>query len=140
MLAATIRIVELEAQVAGFEAARFAYASEFPLDEEGFPDKGSIHQNIRELKKQRDEALHQVQVLREALSTCQSSKTSMHQSFNEMLVNQALSEIPSPGVLCESEPVAWLSTDCIGERYLCFSKPNDKDSSEPLYRKKGETP
>jgi len=32
------------------EAARFAYASEFGLDEEGQPDKGSIHQNIRALK------------------------------------------------------------------------------------------
>jgi len=32
-----------------------------------------------------------------------------------------------------SEPVAWLSIDCIGERYLCFSKPNDNDEVYPLY-------
>ena len=44
------RIKELESQVSGLEAARFAYASEFALDEEGMPDKGSIHQNIRKLK------------------------------------------------------------------------------------------
>lgn len=44
------RIKELESQVSGLEAARFAYASEFALDEEGMPDKGSIHQNIRNLK------------------------------------------------------------------------------------------
>ena len=33
----------------------------------------------------------------------------------------------------EQEPVAWLSTDCIGERYLCFSKPSDNDPVQPLY-------
>ena len=31
------------------------------------------------------------------------------------------------------EPVAWLSTDCIGERYLGFSKPSDNDPVQPLY-------
>jgi hypothetical protein len=31
------------------------------------------------------------------------------------------------------EPVAWLSTDCIGERYLCFTKPKDNDPVQPLY-------
>ena len=30
------------------------------------------------------------------------------------------------------EPVAWLSTDCIGERYLCFTKPKDSDPVRPL--------
>ena len=30
------------------------------------------------------------------------------------------------------EPVAWLSTDCIGERYLCFTKPKDSDHVRPL--------
>jgi hypothetical protein len=30
------------------------------------------------------------------------------------------------------EPVAWLSVDCIGERYLCFTKPNDSDPARPL--------
>lgn len=32
----------------------------------------------------------------------------------------------------EGEPVAWLSTDSIGERYLCFTKPNDSDPVRPL--------
>lgn len=43
----------LEAQareIAGLQAARMAYASEFPLDGEGEPDVGSIHQNIRAMK------------------------------------------------------------------------------------------
>jgi hypothetical protein len=34
------------------EAARIAYASEFPPDAEGDPDVGNIHANIRALKKQ----------------------------------------------------------------------------------------
>lgn len=36
----------------------------------------------------------------------------------------------SPAVA--GEPVAWLSTDSIGERYLCFTKPNDSDPVRPL--------
>lgn len=35
----------------------------------------------------------------------------------------------------DSEPVAWLSIDSIGERYLCFDKPLDNDSVQPLYIK-----
>ena len=31
------------------------------------------------------------------------------------------------------EPLAWLSVDSIGERYLCFSKPLDRDHAAPLY-------
>jgi hypothetical protein len=33
----------------------------------------------------------------------------------------------------EQEPVAWLSIDSIGERYLCFDKPLDNDPVKPLY-------
>lgn len=43
----------LEAQareIAGLQAARMAYAREFPFDAEGEPDVGSIHQNIRAMK------------------------------------------------------------------------------------------
>ena len=32
-----------------------------------------------------------------------------------------------------AEPVAWLSTDSIGERHLCFDKPLDNDPVQPLY-------
>jgi hypothetical protein len=45
-----------EANSAGFNAARVAYASEFPPNAEGEPDVGSIHQNIRALKAQLAEA------------------------------------------------------------------------------------
>ena len=40
------RTVERDA----LKVARIAYASEFGFDEEGQPDVGSIHQNIRKLK------------------------------------------------------------------------------------------
>jgi len=33
----------------------------------------------------------------------------------------------------QDEPVAWLSIDSIGERYLCFSKPRDNDQVHALY-------
>ncbi len=40
-------MAELRAELSEYKAARVAYASEFPLDEDGQPDVGSIHQNIR---------------------------------------------------------------------------------------------
>lgn len=38
----------------GLCAARMAYASEFQCDADGLPDVGSVHQNIRALKAERD--------------------------------------------------------------------------------------
>lgn len=43
---------------------------------------------------------------------------------------EALERATPPAVA--GEPVAWLSTDCIGERYLCFTKPKDSDHVRPL--------
>lgn len=43
-------VAQLEERNSGLEAARLAYASEFPLNSKGEPDVGSIHQNIRKLK------------------------------------------------------------------------------------------
>ncbi|QVQ26800.1 hypothetical protein [Achromobacter deleyi] len=43
-------IERLGSRATGLEAARTAYASEFPADENGDPDVGSIHANIRKLK------------------------------------------------------------------------------------------
>ena len=50
----------LEKEVAGLNAARFAYASEFKLDPEGQPDIGSIHRNIRALKASNIELIEAV--------------------------------------------------------------------------------
>ncbi len=44
------RFFDEQAKVQGLQAARVAYASEFPLNEEGEPDVGNIHANIRALK------------------------------------------------------------------------------------------
>lgn len=52
----------LEAQareIEGLRAARQAYASEFPLNNEGEPDVGSIHQNIRAMKAKIESLLKQ---------------------------------------------------------------------------------
>lgn len=40
-------VIELRERVAQLEAARIAYASEFPLNADGEPDVGNIHANIR---------------------------------------------------------------------------------------------
>ena len=42
---------ELKRELGGLRAARIAYASEFPFTLDGDPDTGSIHANIRELKR-----------------------------------------------------------------------------------------
>lgn len=46
-----IAIIEAaNARIAQFEAARIAYASEFPPNADGEPDVGNIHANIRAMK------------------------------------------------------------------------------------------
>jgi len=40
----------------------------------------------------------------------------------------------------KQEPAAWLSVDSIGERYLCFTKPEDGDEVHPLYLSAGAQP
>lgn len=56
------------ARIAELEAARFAYASEFGVDDEGLPDKGSIHANIRAIKAERDALRAELARMREPLS------------------------------------------------------------------------
>ena len=43
-------VLELRRQIDSLNAARIAYANEFPLTEDGEPDVGNIHANIRRLK------------------------------------------------------------------------------------------
>lgn len=45
----------LRAEVSGLRAARIAYANEFPATEDGDPDTGNIHANIRALKARADD-------------------------------------------------------------------------------------
>ena len=51
-------------------------------------------------------------------------------AFVRDFARAVLAKFGTPAVA--GEPVAWLSTDCIGERYLCFTKPNDSDPARPL--------
>ena len=67
---------------------------------------------------------------------CHELLMSMEPSANEheavlKFVRAALARWGTPPAVA-GEPVAWLSTDCIGERYLCFTKPNDSDPARPL--------
>ncbi len=48
------------------------------------------------------------------------------------LVRAALAKWGQPQAVAGGEPVAWLSVDCIGERYLCFTRPDDDDPVRPL--------
>ena len=47
------------------------------------------------------------------------------------IMRATLAKWGTPPVVA-GEPVAWLSTDCIGERYLCFTKPKDSNPARPL--------
>ena len=47
------------------------------------------------------------------------------------IARAVLAKYGTPPVVA-GEPVAWLSTDCIGERYLCFTKPKDSNPARPL--------
>lgn len=53
-------------RLAALEAARLAYASEFPLNAEGEPDTDNIHQNIRALKQRLAELEEELASAREA--------------------------------------------------------------------------
>ena len=53
---------DLEAELSALKAARIAYASEFPPNEDGDPDVGSIHQNIRALKAENKRLLELLEI------------------------------------------------------------------------------
>jgi hypothetical protein len=53
--------------------------------------------------------------------------------IGKLLAEHAMSKVQRLGQEIEQEPVAWLSTDSIGERHLCFDKPLDNDPVQPLY-------
>ena len=92
---------------------------------------------LSELDHQRDEALRQVVVLREAVDAAAkfADRNGYHSTARGFA--DVLSEIPSPGVLCESEPVLFEHASGLITR-------EDKDcragARTPLYRKKGESP
>ena len=54
-------------------------------------------------------------------------------AIKEAIREHAMYEVQRLGQEIEQEPVAFLSTDGLGERYLCFDKPQDDDPVQPLY-------
>jgi len=56
-------LAEARNRISQLEAARIGYAKEFPVDDEGLPDAGSIHQNIRKLKAELAEARRDSELL-----------------------------------------------------------------------------
>jgi len=73
-----------------------------------------------EVLKQALEALKDVGVL-----TDREWQAVHKNKANEL--RQAIAELES------QEPVAFLSTDSLGERYLCFDRPQDDDPVQSLY-------
>lgn len=67
MDAVVVAVAALIARNAELEASRVAYAHEFAPDEEGLPNVGSIHENIRGLMAERDARAAEAKALREAL-------------------------------------------------------------------------
>ena len=51
------RLKNVEAELDRHKAARYAYATEFSPNTDGDPDIGSVHENIRKLKQERDKLL-----------------------------------------------------------------------------------
>lgn len=77
----------LRERIAELEAARLAYASEFPSGPDGQPDVGSIHANIRALK----DALREIgEVAAAAIADSRSSTF-----FAALTKIRALSDTPT---------------------------------------------
>jgi len=89
------RLIEQQAsRIAGLEAARIAYASEFPPDAEGLPDVGNIHANIRLLKSDlaalRSDIEAQIQLTREAMAIASAYRATLLDIAEQDTVEMAL--------------------------------------------------
>ena len=99
-LALMAQVSWLEAYRNGLNAARFAYASEFGLDEEGQPDVGSIHQNIRALKAERDQLREAIKKQSNAVTLFQkvASENARHSADANLLREADLSTAEAKSV------------------------------------------
>lgn len=77
------------------EAARIAYASEFPLNADGEPDVGSVHANIRELKQQLAEVVEYARAKDVALMECAKVNSLDRPMHCQTIVNDAMA-LPLP--------------------------------------------
>jgi hypothetical protein len=98
-------------------------------------DYEAVCQQRDEAQRERDEALRQVARMREALESLDGQ---MIVRKHEMIITRSLSEIPSPGVLCESEPVAYYTNQGNWPRIALAVDGNHDGYETPLYRKQEE--
>jgi len=69
-----------------------------------------------------------IEAMKQALEALRNAEVVYMEQLNAMYaLQQAIVEAD------QQEPVAWMSVDCVGERYLHFSKPLDNDPVHPLY-------
>ncbi|KCV50337.1 hypothetical protein ACLRAE_19715 [Bordetella bronchiseptica] len=98
-----------DVRIRGLEAARFAYASEFAPDENGDPDVGSIHANIRKLKAELANARNAA--LEEVAAAVENHQRARRQWIPESLWGRlsgeaaarirALKSTPAPTAACD---------------------------------------
>jgi len=98
-----------DVRIRGLEAARFAYASEFAPDENGDPDVGNIHANIRKLKAELANARNAV--LEEVAAAVENHQRARRQWIPESLWGRlsgeaaarirALKTTPAPTAACD---------------------------------------
>ena len=77
--------------------------------------------------QQQEPSHSDIQLAEQIMSDCGCSTN------NQRLLERITERLAKHRPAQQQEPVAWLSTDCIGERYLCFTKPKDNDPVQPLY-------
>lgn len=81
---------DLKNRVSQLTAARVGYASEFPFNEEGEPDVGNIHKNIREMKEHLELAKEAFKTLKEETDKVMSGQQSAYTVV--AAINEALKQ------------------------------------------------
>lgn len=61
-------------------------------------------------------------------------------AFSARQMREAMKHALQARAQVQGEPVAWLSTDSIGERHLCFTKPFDDPDAKPLVHQAPSVP
>ena len=90
---------KLQTERDSLRAARYAYASEFSLNEEGQPDIGSIHQNIRALKANHTEVMDAAKIALDALYTSSHYTSALPEyHLSDFEVNEAIAALRKAGV------------------------------------------
>ena len=125
----------MAARVAELEAARIAYASEFPPDDEGLPDTGRIHANICAMKVRVAELKSRLKI-----SPLHNVDGIMARDATIKLQDERIAELEAERAEREKqEPMAWVHMDSRGKLVAHLSEPaddgwmEDGDTCVPLY-------